>query len=299
MENCNVFLLVKIKAVCYNKIMNNLIINHIIFSNYSDIHVINAGYEKTAAKKPIRRLSDFKAFSMHFVMSGAGYLKVNNQTMRIEKNRIFFLFPNMPIEYYPDKKTPWKYSWIDFTGSKALEFLQRININKDNPVVRVDNPAAVSRMFMQNVTDCSLYESFSDIVATASFYKILAEILKQASSPPAAKTDTGIINKVLEYINANFANPDLDINVVASHIGFHRVSLARLMRQKTGITFTNHLTRIRIQAAIILFDKGAESIGAVAESVGFTDPLYFSKVFKKYNLVSPREHLKRIAAKKS
>lgn len=43
-----------------------------------------------------------------------------------------------------------------------------------------------------------------------------------------------------------------------------------------------------------LFDKGNYTVKEVADMTGFSDPYYFSTVFKKLNLVSPRQHLKNI-----
>jgi len=274
------------------------ITNHIFFSHYSDVHIVNAGYEKSSAKKNPRTLSDFKAFSMHLVMSGAGYLKIGGQTFRVEKNSLFFLFPKTPLEYFPDKRTPWKYSWIDFTGTKVNDFLKRMDITKDNPVLTIENPATFNKIFLRNVADCLTYKDFSDVIATATFYNVLVEIFKQRYSHSAntANDTTASINRILDYINTHYTNPDLSIDIVASHVGYHRVSVARLFRQKTGVTFQDHLTKVRLQAAVMLFDNGETSISAVSNAVGYTDPLYFSKVFKKYNTISPREHIKKITS---
>lgn len=278
---------------------NNEIVSRIFLSSYSDIHVIIAGYEKVSSQKPARKLDDFKAYSMHFILSGAGYLKIADKTLRIEKNQIFFLFPNTPVEYFPDKKMPWKYFWIDFIGAKASEFLERINVSPNNPVLKIEKPAVMNKIFVNNAADCLSYKGFSDVVATAAFYNILTELLKQQFSPHDAQPDNKAVNEALKYINANYANSNLDLNIVASRVGFHRVSLSRLLRQKTGLSFNDFLTKTRLHAAVTLFEKGETSISAVADAVGYADPLYFSKVFKKYNAISPREHIKKIAAQKN
>jgi AraC-like DNA-binding protein len=278
----------------------NLIINQIFHSNYTDIQVFGAGYEKTSSKKPPRALSDLRSFSMHYIMSGVGYLKLepDGEEIKIEKEHIFILPPNTPLEYRPDKRTPWKYCWIDFIGAKAPEFLKRLNIDPKRPVIKIRDNAAIRKLFLNNVADCQKYCNFSDVVATASFYLILTQLFKQQKfTSEAAHDRSDTINSALRYINNHYADTNINIKIVAAHAGVRDIYLSRLFRKKSNITFTDYLIRVRLAAAVALMEKGERSVSAVAYAVGFQDPYYFSNVFKKYNTVSPREHMKRLDGK--
>lgn len=232
---------------------------------------------------------------MHYVLSGAGYLEYEGKTFYIEKDSVFFFIPGSPIRYYPDKKRPWQYAWINFVGTKVSEFLTRLRFDMHSPVIAVKNKNLISRLFLQNATECLNYPDFSDIIVTASFYKILAELFKERDiSADIVSSDTSHVNKALNFINENYINPDLNIKIAASHIGINESYLSRLIKKTTGVTFTDYLARCRMNAAILLMDKGETSIKAIADKVGFSSQYYFSSVFKKYQTISPREHLKSL-----
>ena len=60
----------------------------------------------------------------------------------------------------------------------------------------------------------------------------------------------------------------------------------RRLKKETGMSFSEHLIRIRIKAADSIINNNPQaSITEIATQVGFFDPYYFSKVFKKYKAV--------------
>ena len=59
-----------------------------------------------------------------------------------------------------------------------------------------------------------------------------------------------------------------------------------------GITYSEYLRNLRIRYAASLFDHGIDSVKNVAFLSGFTDPMYFSGVFKKVTGLSPKEYKK-------
>ena len=139
-------------------------INHIEQSNFSDVKVFSSGYERTGSKKEPRDLANFGSYSMHFVLSGAGILEICGKSHSINANQIFFIFPNMPIKYYPEKQHPWRYSWMDFYGSKVSEILTRLDVSPLFPVI--DAPPSIGdTAFERSLT-------FGDVVSSASQYGV-------------------------------------------------------------------------------------------------------------------------------
>ena len=67
-----------------------------------------------------------------------------------------------------------------------------------------------------------------------------------------------------------------------------------MFRSSMGLPFREFLTQKRIEKSSSLMEEGMTSVSRVAREVGFSDPLYFSKVFKRYNGISPSEHIKKI-----
>ena len=87
----------------------------------------------------------------------------------------------------------------------------------------------------------------------------------------------------------NFSESDLNINTVADIFGYHRVSLARLLKKKTNLTFSEHLLNARMRAALAMMQLGEQSVKHIAYSVGYTNPLYFTTQFTQLYGESPKK----------
>ena len=270
--------------------------NHIKSSSLSEIQVFNAGYEKTTGKKEPRVLMDFGGYSMHYVFSGSGFYELGDTVYEVHKNEIFFLFPNVRTVYYPNKKTPWKYSWIDFFGTKVNEILAGIRVDMQHPILKITDPA-IGKLFMNNVSECKKHVNESDLISISYFYKIIAQIAIQNGGTNETETNnarTSIIEQALAIIEKNYRDPEFNLKILAYQIVISSEYLSRLFAGQLGTTFTDYLRKKRINKAVELFDKGNYTVKEVADMTGFSDPYYFSTVFKKINLVSPRQHLKNI-----
>ena len=273
----------------------NLVINHIANFNYSDLNIIGAGYEKTSKDKSERSVLDFKSFSFHFVISGKGYYKIEGKKYKLKKNSIFCIFPSTKIEYGPDIKYPWTYYWINFSGTKVFELLERANITPEKPIIEfVDGKTG--RLFIRNVIECQEHQGISDLVALSNLYRIFFELIKEdRQTNDDSKKPSTLSNMAIAYINENYSDVGLNIQLVAMHCNVTPAHLSRVLKKTTGATFTTNLTLIRMKAAIQLIENGWDRVNEIAHQVGYDDPYYFSNLFKKYNSCSPKQLIKKVA----
>lgn len=276
------------------KVNNKFIIGHIANYPYTDVSVLHTGYEETLPSKQSVIYNNSTHFSLHYVAEGKGFYQINGKNYEVNKNNIFCTFANNHVEFRQDEQQPWKYYWIMFTGNNALMLLRRINLSPQNPILYCENPNIV-QCFKSMVIDSIKKEYASDLIALSNLYKIITLLSKSTSDKIRT---TSFSNKVLEYINIHYNDPSLSLTTVANHLGFNASYLSRQIKKDTGIPFSNHLINIRLKAAVDLIDKGYYSVSAVAGMVGFSDQYYFSKVFKKYNLIPPHEHIKKVKAEK-
>lgn len=266
-----------------------LIINQISPFSLTDLKIIGCGLEKTTNKKTIMTSKDIKSFSFHFVLSGMGYVEQSNEKHLITKNNIFVLFPHSKQTYYPHKKQPWKYAWINFSGIKANELLKLMNIDEANCIIPILNKE-IEKIFIGNVIECQKKPNISQFIALSNLYKIFSLILEQNV------TDNSLTNNFLldaiDYIENNYSDPCLNLSLVASHTHVTPSYLSRKFKQNLNQNFSDYLVNTRLQKAIHLLNTTTLSIQEIAYRVGYTDPYYFSNVFKKYNKCSPSQHRK-------
>ena len=93
-----------------------------------------------------------------------------------------------------------------------------------------------------------------------------------------------------EYIERNFAKKRLSIDEICRDLFISPSYLSRLLKQHLGKTFVDALTDFRIEKAKQLIAASDLNMYAVADAVGFSDPHYFSTIFKKVTGMTPSEY---------
>ncbi|BDR58947.1 helix-turn-helix domain-containing protein [Xylocopilactobacillus apicola] len=95
---------------------------------------------------------------------------------------------------------------------------------------------------------------------------------------------------LLLYIEKNYLNITLD--KMAKHFGFNPNYLSNYFKEKTGLSFIQlvHLQRVNIAAEYLTYTSA--SIEQISSKIGYENPSYFYKIFKKYMLISPNEYRK-------
>jgi len=100
-------------------------------------------------------------------------------------------------------------------------------------------------------------------------------------------------DKILSYINDNFQTK-IHLKELANTFFLHPNYICSLFKKKTGLTFSEYITKLRMEeASRILADK-SRLIDEVAVKCGYDDYFYFNKVFKKYYGITPTEYRKKI-----
>ena len=117
---------------------------------------------------------------------------------------------------------------------------------------------------------------------------LLEALIEYRDSHTAGRYQS-VILKAREYIDRNFAASDLSLYSTASHVGISPNHLSTVFAQETGENFIEYLTRIRIERAKQLLKNTSMKSADIAAETGFSDPHYFSYIFKKNTGLSPRE----------
>lgn len=100
-----------------------------------------------------------------------------------------------------------------------------------------------------------------------------------------------IIKKAIQYISKNFASP-LTLEEVAKHVHLNPAYFSTLFKQSNGSSFKEYLNMVRIEESKRLLQNTDYSLIDIAIATGFEDQSYFSKVFKKYTGLTPKQFRK-------
>ncbi|NYC73219.1 response regulator [Clostridium beijerinckii] len=95
-----------------------------------------------------------------------------------------------------------------------------------------------------------------------------------------------LFESVKQFIRENIET-ELELEKVANNFGLSVYYFSRTFKEVTGINFSEYVNKCRIDVAKELLSTGEMNVKEVCYKVGYNDPNYFSKVFKKYEGVSP------------
>lgn len=99
----------------------------------------------------------------------------------------------------------------------------------------------------------------------------------------------GIINKISLFILEN-VECGVSLSKIAGTLQMNKNYLCDIFRKKTGMTLLDYITKVKMERAKKLLLEGGNKNYEIADKLGYNDPEYFSRLFKKYCGISPTEY---------
>ena len=121
--------------------------------------------------------------------------------------------------------------------------------------------------------------------------------ITDASRCVITKTTTqadNLIDKARAYISAEYMN-DISLDDVSRQINISSYYFSKLFKEETGVNFIEYLTDLRMEKSKELLASPDMSVKDICVSVGYQDPNYFSRIFKKINGVTPTEYREQLS----
>jgi len=106
------------------------------------------------------------------------------------------------------------------------------------------------------------------------------------------------IHQVQQYIREH-SDEDISLDALAYRVNLSPIYISKMFKEKLGVNYIDYLTECRIEKAKKLLNDPEKSLKEITFEVGYHEPNYFSKVFKKMCGVSPKEYRKTLWSKKA
>lgn len=132
-------------------------------------------------------------------------------------------------------------------------------------------------------------DRFSSVEAFTELLKDYALKVATELSLSRTKSSSNIVSNVIDYITANYQNESVSLQSAAKAAAVNASYLSTLFKKETGKNFIDYLSRVRIDKAIELLRTTDLKTYEIAAMTGFTNPHYFSILFKKMIGISPSE----------
>lgn len=190
---------------------------------------------------------------------------------------------------------------LDATNILDMLFIELDAGGEPFPYVRFRIFAIVDKL-------CSIVSTAKDFQQTPAVYSILICLtdssnqveLKQALSnlisllcdeeADEKKENYGLSTRIEAYVNENYADKNLNISMIADHMGLSAKYISKVYKLQAGQGLLNYINCIRINKAKEIIAKGCASINDVSEHVGYTNQRTFRRAFRKMEGINPSEY---------
>jgi AraC family transcriptional regulator, arabinose operon regulatory protein len=219
-------------------------------------------------------------------VNGGGWVNIGGQHHGIGASTVAIVPARVPHSYGSSDTSPWTIWWCHLRGSDAAELVEATGASAERPVVPLWNVERCVALVDEMLSGLERDHSPARLVAAAgSAWKLLTQITSDRLMPERGDPLERAMSYLAERLDTSVRVPDL-----ARVVGISPSHLTALFRRATGGGILAHHTSLRMARARQLLDRTTLNIGEVAARVGYDDPLYFSRQFRRVHGVSPSDY---------
>lgn len=224
-------------------------------------------------------------FYAHLVTGGTGTMKIYDQTYSLTQGTLFFSFPAVPFTI--EASEDFKYLYISFMGSCVPAILEELGIGIKTPVYY--GFEHMIDFWMSSIT--RINQKNANLLSEGILLCTLSLLSDREECDQKNKPEN-LFEMLVDYVNTHYRDPGLSLKKLATIFSYTEKYVSHLFKQKKGIGFNRYLNDLRLRYAHELISTGTCSVSEIAAHCGYSDPLYFSKLFKKKVGTTPTEYMK-------
>ncbi|HTE31212.1 MAG TPA: AraC family transcriptional regulator [Chryseolinea sp.] len=250
------------------------------------------GYFPNAAHHYRERKNGCADNILIYCLRGKGWFNIGNKRFEVKVNE-FILVPatRKQLSYGADESDPWTIYWVHFSGKNMDVFNRSFNINIfDGPKQIVFNEKGLQlwETMYQNLEMGYSRDNLNNV--NLCLHHFIATFLFPEKQLNEKKQDAkDMINQTIMQMR-NELKSKMTVEEMASFNNLSASHFTSLFRKATGMPPLEYFIHLKLQKACLLLYTSDIRIKAIADTLGYDDPYYFSRLFKKYMNVSPENY---------
>lgn len=236
------------------------------------IGILNFVYEKNCGT--YKDFGVISVFRLHLVTSGSGSIDTSYKREKLSVGDVFLTFPG--TEYRINDEDNLQYIYISFVGIRAHKLLDRVGINKRDFVRTV--PQFIQNMWQWEISQTHHYNI--DLVAEGVLLTTLGNLCNKSDSNELSETGLNVLS-LKKQAEDRYMDPSFNLQTACKEIYYNPKYASAAFKRYMGMGFNEYLLSLRLNNATRLIESGISTVKQIAELSGFSDALYFSRVYKK------------------
>ncbi|SEM30583.1 AraC-type DNA-binding protein [bacterium A37T11] len=249
------------------------------------------GYYPHANFHDIERKSGCPEYILIYCVEGNGTIEVGEKTFLLKPNNFFIIQKKSPHRYYSDKKKPWSIYWVHFSGDLDEHIYSRSLINDKPDIHYIPYEEIRIKLFekIYHLLEHGYHEHEMEILNLYLLHFVTSLIYYKETDPTLQRMD--MVSSSIAYMN-NHLTEQISLQEFADQQHISPSHLSRIFKQKTGYSPLYYFNLLKIQKSCQYLYFTDRSIKEICIELGFEDPYYFSRLFRKLIGISPANYRK-------
>jgi len=227
-----------------------------------------------------------------FCTKGRGWFEIDGARHILTPHRALVIPKEKAHIYGASTEDPWSIHWVHFIGAIGDYYVQQCQ--QDNYQIQVDIKAI---QLIETLFETCRDAFVANFVLQRMIYsaQVLHHLLgclvfnNRAFSPLLRSSQFHSIDDTLTYLHEN-VHVRLTLNDMAEYAGLSRSHFVRLFKEQTEYSPMDYFIRLKMQHACMLLSFSNKSVSEISFEMGYEDPYYFSRLFKKIIGTAPSDY---------
>lgn len=241
-------------------------------------------------------------YEISYVLSGSGQFFVDGTPFEVEKDDLFLSKKTGTHNVVSSENDPLRYFYLGFDFVEPLkndQFVQLKAFFDTNETFKIPNASGIQDSFMKLLSEFLAKDFLSPMLVEAYMQEIICAVYRTfqkkvyrsylLNSPN--NSDEKLVYDVIHYIDVNLESME-GLTELSREFGYSYTHIAQKFSALTGESLKAYHTKRRFEKANEYLREGY-SVTKIAERLGFKSIHAFSRAYKKYVGVAPRENKKR------
>ena len=236
-------------------------------------------YPSATGHKMIRKKHDDNLII--YCIEGSAKVKTDEYSGTIKTGDLLLLPKECAHEYSADAKNPWSIYWFHFSGLEAEALIKGLDYEPDQPVIHIgQQPILLGDLKRLLALRKSGYQHSVFTYAASITRQVLCQLSLIVRNLNAVSKHNFNLDEIQGFMMDHIeSNLDLEELANCAHLSkFHFASKYKLL---TGYSPIKHFINIKMEHACYLLDNSSDPISVISSQLGYEDPLYFSRIFRK------------------
>jgi AraC family transcriptional regulator, arabinose operon regulatory protein len=271
-------------------IPTDLINSYVTHPLVQPLYITDIGYFPDAKFHYRERKGGSEEYILIHCIQGKGIVQTPGEKVEITKFTNVFIPPNIPHVYYASNEDPWHILWIHFKGTNARHYFQEnaltvLSTNKDIyetiQQLYISIFESLNNLTIKNIIHAS--QLFSLLMSTFFF--------KNNGRDEESDKQYYYLSKAIQYMSDHL-DEHLTLDDIAGSVKLSKSYLNVIFKENTSHSPIDFFIHLKMHHACKQLKMADMKIYEVCSLLGYEDPYYFSRIFKKVIGISPSKFKK-------